>query len=68
MGRAERLCSSVDEKDRERRHITSALESNGYPQQMIRRYGQGLRTPMDSKNKSAERGDEPKDTLCQACV
>ena len=63
MGRAERLCSSVDEKDRERRHITSTLESNGYPRQMIRRYGQGLKTPMDSKNKSAKRGDEPKVTV-----
>ena len=60
FGRAEKLCSTIDEKDRERKHITSALETNGYPKQVIRRIGN---KPVDGNSNSLRDKDDPKATV-----
>ena len=43
--RAEKVCSTVGERDDERKHVTDALRANGYPMNIIEMNAQSRQRP-----------------------
>ena len=61
FSRAEKVCSTVGERDNERKHVTDALRANGYPMNIIEMNTQSRQRPR-STDDDRERED-PKATV-----
>ena len=66
FSRAEKVCSTVGERDDERKHVTDELRANGYPMDIIEMNEQFRQRPR-STDDSRER-EAPKATVVQPYI
>ena len=56
FSRAEKVCSTVGERDNERKHVTDALRANGYPMNIIEMNAQSRQRPRQGRTQTFKKG------------